>query len=563
MNHSRTILVVDDDPRSLGLLTGILSTEGYRVRPADSGELALASIEVKPPALILLDIRMPGVDGFEVCRRLKLREETRDIPIVFLSAASEVEERVEGLRLGAVDFMSKPFSRDELLARVEIHLELATLRADLERQVAERTAELRAANRRLEEELAERRRVDEALSESEERFRTLANRAPVGIWVTGPDDRLTFYNKRALTFVGHNMPLLSGDAGWRAVVHPDDLEGVQAKYLAAVEGERSFRIECRVRRANGQYRWILHTGLPRFVNGRYSGHIGTSIDITDLRRSHERATAAQKLESLGALAAGMAHDFNNLIGSIFAASDLALSEIPADSPARENIDRINAVAMRASEIVNLLIAYAGGHGAQIENVDLSAIVKEMATLLKASISRKASLSLDLAQDLPTVRVNATQLRQVVVNLIMNASESLGPNEGFVTVSTGRLTVGPRGTSDRGEDLPEGTYGRLIVSDTGCGIDPQSLARIFDPFYTTKFIGRGLGLAVVQGILRSIGGAVHAWSTPGLGSTFEVLVPCDDQSAESELLSHTETSDDSFFNAAQGSRAGGWELGAGS
>jgi PAS domain S-box-containing protein len=148
--------------------------------------------------------------------------------------------------------------------------------------------------RRLEEELAERRRMDQALSESEERFRTLADRAPVGIWVTGPDDRLTFYNKRALTFVGHNMPLLS-DAGWRAVVHPDDLEGVQAKYLAAVQAGRSFRIECRVRRASGQYRWILHTGLPRFVNGGYSGHIGTSIDITDLRRSHERATAAQKL----------------------------------------------------------------------------------------------------------------------------------------------------------------------------------------------------------------------------------------------------------------------------
>jgi DNA-binding response OmpR family regulator len=182
MKHSRTILVVDDDPRSLGLLTGILSTEGYRVRPADSGELALASIEAKPPALILLDIRMPGVDGFEVCCRLKMREETRDIPIVFLSAASEVEERVEGLRLGAVDFMSKPFSRDELLARVQIHLELATLRADLERQVADRTADLRAANRRLEEELAERRRMDQALSESEERFRTLADRARV---VTG------------------------------------------------------------------------------------------------------------------------------------------------------------------------------------------------------------------------------------------------------------------------------------------------------------------------------------------------------------------------------------------
>ena len=216
-------------------------------------------------------------------------------------------------------------------------------------------------------------------------------------------------------------------------------------------------------------------------------------------------------------------DFNNLIGSIFAASDLALAEIPADSAARENIDRINAVATRASEIVNLLIAYAGGHGAT-ENVDHSAIVKEMATLLKGSISRKAVLSLDLAPGLPTARVNATQLRQVVVNLLMNASESLAQREGVVTVTTDMLTVGPRCATDRSTDVQEGQYCRLLVSDTGCGIDPQSLAKIFDPFYTTKFIGRGLGLSVVQGILRSIGGTVHAWSTPGLGSTFEVLLP---------------------------------------
>jgi PAS domain S-box-containing protein len=524
MKSSCTILVVDDDPRSLALLTGILSEEGYSVRPADSGELALASIAAKRPELILLDIRMPGLDGFEVCRRLRSDEETRDVPIVFMSAASEAEERVEGLRLGAVDFISKPFSRDELLARVQIHLELALLRTNLEHQVADRTAELRAANRRLEEELSVRRRAEHAVRESEERFRTLANRAPVGIWVTGPDDSLTFYNKRALTFVGRSMRRLT-DAGWSGVIHADDLETVSAKYRAAVDGRRTFRIECRVRRANGEYRWILNTGIPRFINGAYSGHIGTSIDITDLKRSHERATAAQKLESLGALAAGMAHDFNTLIGSIFAASDLALTEIPLDSPARENIDRINSVATRAAEIVNLLIAYAGGHGAQMENLDLSAIVREMSMLLKASVSRRVTLNLALGEGLPPIRANATQLRQVVVNLVMNAAESLGQGEGVVSISTGMVTLGRRNAANHGVELPPGNYGQLLVTDTGCGIGVEELARIFDPFYSTKFIGRGLGLAVVQGILGSVGGAIRVSSKPGAGSTFEVLVPC--------------------------------------
>ena len=202
MNHNNTILVVDDDSHSLRLLTDTLTGGGYRVRPADSGELALASVGAVAPGLILLDIRMPGMDGFEVCRRLKANDKSRGIPVIFLSAAGQVEDRVLGLSLGAADFISKPFQAPELLARVHIHMELGRLRADLEQQVAERTAELRLANERLCLELEERRRAERELRESEERFRNLANRAPVGIWVTDADRLVTFYNRRALAFLG-------------------------------------------------------------------------------------------------------------------------------------------------------------------------------------------------------------------------------------------------------------------------------------------------------------------------------------------------------------------------
>jgi len=524
MKESHTILVVDDDLQSLPLLTGILSAEGYRVRPADSGALALASIAISAPSLILLDIRMPMMDGFEVCRRVKGREETRDIPIVFLSAARELEERVEGLRMGAVDFISKPFSRDELLARVRTHLELAGLRANLERQVAARTAELRLANQRLETELVERRHAEQAARESEQRFRLLANGAPVGIWVTGGDGTLLFCNKRALTFVGRALAQTAANA-WTAVVHPDDLESARSRYAAAVEACRPFRIECRVRKANGRYRWVLHTGIPHGVNGNYSGHIGTSIDITDFKQSHERMLSAQKLESLGALAAGMAHDFNNLLGVIFSASDLALGEMPPDCKASDHIHRINSAATRASEVVNLLIAYAGGNYNDLEHVDLSAIVQEMLFVLKTSMPNSVTCKVDLASDLPAVQVNSTQLRQVILNLLMNAFESMEKKGGIITVSTGLVSVGSGSSVQRSTDLREGKYCRLIVSDNGCGMTPKVRARIFDPFYSTKFIGRGLGLAAVQGILRSIDGAINVTSAPGLGSTFEVLLPC--------------------------------------
>jgi PAS domain S-box-containing protein len=523
VNDNRTILVVDDDSQSLRLLTDTLTGAGYRVRPADSGELALASVGAVAPELILLDIRMPGMDGFEVCRRLKANQTSRGIPVVFLSAAGQVEDRVHALSLGAADFISKPFQAPELLARVNIHMELGLLRAHLEQQVAERTGELRLANERLCLELEERRRAEHELRESEERFRNLANRAPVGIWVLDADQAVTFYNRRALAFLGRKMADLCAHR-WTDFVHADDLEDVSSKYRSAVVGRRSFRIECRVRRTNGKYRWMLNTGVPRSIGGVYSGYIGTSLDITDLRRAHERMIVNQKLESLGVLSAGVAHDFNNLLGTIMAESDLALSDLSEDSPSRGNVERIAAIATRASEIVNLLMTYAGDRDPAIEAVDLSKVTAEVLFLMRPPLSNTAVIDVDLAKDLPAVQANMAQIRQVVLNLITNASEALKGKGGKITVRTGLVHIGKAAAAKRKVDLPWGDYCYLEVSDTGCGMTAQTQSKAFDPFYTTKFVGRGLGLAVVQGILRSHRGAITVVSAPGSGSTFEILLP---------------------------------------
>jgi PAS domain S-box-containing protein len=514
------ILVVDDDSACLDLVTEILTSEGYNVSPSGSAEQALVSIAAKPPELILLATRMPSMDAFEVCRRIGARRSTRDIPVIFLGAAAEAQDRVKDLRMRVLDFISKPFHREELLVRVRTHLELRRLRSELERQVAQRTAELRASNELLKVELAERRRTEQALRESEERFRSLANRAPVGIWVLGLNRELLFRNTRAFTFVGRTMP--QGGSAWMDVIHPDDLPSVQARYDAALAAGRGFRIECRVRRAS-RYRWVLHTGIPRFVNGVFTGHIGTSVDITDLKRSHERTLHTEKLESLGALTAGIAHDFNNLIGSIFAASDMALSDLPPESPARENIERINTVATRASQLINLLTAYAGGHDARSDRIDLSLVVAEMLAVLKGTIAPNVTVEADLASGLPEVRANVTEIRQVVMNLVMNAAEALQRRQGTIRVITERATIG-RGSGPEYDRNGGRESCRLIVSDTGCGMTPEVGARVFDPFYSTKCVGRGLGLAVVHGIIHSLGGRVNFTTVPGGGSTFEVLVP---------------------------------------
>jgi DNA-binding response OmpR family regulator len=186
MKDGSLILVVDDEADTLSLLQGILAAEGYDVRSANSGRLALASLDAWLPALILLDIRMKDMDGFEVLHRLKAGEKSRNVPVMFISAASEVEERVKGLTLGAVDYVSKPFQREELLVRVRTHLDLARLRQKLEMEVSQRTTELSNT-------------VDR-LRESEDRFRNMADTAPVMIWVSGTDKQRNFFNKTWLTF---------------------------------------------------------------------------------------------------------------------------------------------------------------------------------------------------------------------------------------------------------------------------------------------------------------------------------------------------------------------------
>jgi two-component system, cell cycle sensor histidine kinase and response regulator CckA len=527
MMEAATILVVDDELDSLQLLTNILRAEGYHVRPADSGELALQSVREKAPDLILLDMRMPGVDGFEVCRRLKARTETRDIPLMFISASHNAEERTQGLKLGALDFVSKPFQREELLARIQTQLELGRLRADLEKRVTERTGELVVANRQLELDLVERTLAEHTLRETEERFRNMADTAPVMIWVSGPDKLWTFFNKGWLDFTGRTMEEELGE-GWAADVHPDDLDQCNETYSSSFEERRPFQMEYRLLRADGEYRWVLDTGVPRFEpGGTFAGYIGSCIDFTDLRLSQERMLANQKLESLGVLAAGIAHDFNNMLGSVFAEADLAFTELPSDSPIRRSLDRICAVAMRASEVLNLLMEYAGGKGdeAAFRAVDLSSLIQETLDLVKVSISKTATLETRFAEDCPRVRANPTQLRRVLMNLVTNASEALGANEGFIRVGTTFVRVHPGSHENGTASLPEGDYLLLEVSDTGCGMSEEALAKAFDPFYTTKSVGRGLGLSAVQGIIRSHGGSIRVISAPGQGSTFRIFIPC--------------------------------------
>ena len=249
-------------------------------------------------------------------------------------------------------------------------------------------------------------------------------------------------------------------------------------------------------------------------------------EMAERQRLEERILKVQKLESLDVLAGGIAHDFNNLLVGVLGNVTLAQDELPPDSPVRESLHEMEIAARRATDLCRQMLAYAGKGRIAVEPVNLNELVREMAHLLEISVSRDAALRLDLSPEPPHIEADATQVRQVVMNLIINASEALDPSGGTVTLTTGTMYCDRAYLAESYlyEGQPPGTYTFVEVADDGCGMDAETLKRLFDPFFTTKFTGRGLGLAAVLGIVRAHRGAIRVSSVPGKGTRFRVLFP---------------------------------------
>jgi signal transduction histidine kinase len=235
---------------------------------------------------------------------------------------------------------------------------------------------------------------------------------------------------------------------------------------------------------------------------------------------------AQKLESLSVLAGGIAHDFNNILMAIMGNAELALMRISKESPAVDNLRRIEQSTARAADLAKQMLAYSGKGKFVVENIDMSRIVEEMINMMEVSISNKAVLRFNLTNPIPSVEADANQIRQIIMNLVINASEAIGDRKGVITISTGCVECDNNYLKNvwLNENLTSGFYVSLEVSDNGCGMDSDTLGKIFDPFFTTKFIGRGLGMAAVLGIVRGHNGAIKVYSEPGKGSSFKILLP---------------------------------------
>ncbi|HEY7372406.1 MAG TPA: PAS domain-containing protein [Polyangia bacterium] len=396
--------------------------------------------------------------------------------------------------------------------------------------------------------IALRKSQEEALETGRLAQRALLDNQPHLAWLKDVEGRFLAVNKVFAEACGLSSP--------ESLVGKTDLdvwpralaEAYRADDAAVMASGRQKAVEEPIAGVDGT-RWFETYKSPVFApDGSIVGTTGVARDVTERKNAEQQALRAeeerrklelsvlqaQKLESLGVLAGGIAHDFNNLLTTILGNADLARMESSPDSPARGFLDDIVRASRRAADLCRQMLAYSGKGHFVIQPISLNELVSEMGELLSVSTSKKATLSHTFAADLPSVLADATQLRQIVMNLITNASEAVGDREGTITLRTGALSCDldyfADAIGDRERHLP-GQYVFLEVSDTGVGMDAETLARIFDPFFSTKFAGRGLGLAAVLGIVRGHKGALKVCSTPGKGTTFRVLLPAHGAPAE--------------------------------
>jgi len=500
------ILIVEDEAIVAMDLKLHLQDLGYGVAAlASTGEEAVALADRLRPALVLMDISLgAGMDGIEAARHVQ----AMGVPVVFLTAFADETTLARAKDSGPYGYLLKPFDERTLHSTIEMALY--------------------------------RHRMELELKASESRMRAIIEHALELVVILDRSGLVAYSSPSAARILGYQAGERLGTSAID-LIHPED----RLTYAAVLqellqEPGASRTLEIRVLHKDGKAKLmeaVSHNALD--VPGVH-GIVINARDITERRQVEiERQTMeakvqqAQKLESLGVLAGGIAHDFNNLLMGIMGHAGLALMEVTEDNLMRRRLHQIEVAATRAAELTNQLLAYSGRGKFQVEPLSLCGLVDEMESLLETVISKKALLERHYAHDLPLIEGDATQIRQVIMNLITNASDALGERTGKITLTVGAMETGPLTPCLAGTP-PDGEAVFLDVTDTGSGMAPETLDRIFDPFFTTKFTGRGLGLAAVLGIMRGHHGAIQVISEPAHGTTFRLLFPRSDRTRRDDL-----------------------------
>ncbi|MEO6058333.1 MAG: PAS domain S-box protein [Gemmatimonadales bacterium] len=372
-----------------------------------------------------------------------------------------------------------------------------------------------------------------ALRESEQLHRTLGDVAPGFIWTVDATGRYEWVNRTWEEFTGSTCEDLNAH-GWERFNHPDELPEIAQRWEAATAGGTPFEMELRYRRRDGVFRWMLCRVVPVTDEaGRVSRWVGSSVDIDDLkqmeavrRANDERLRQAQRMEAVGRLAGGVAHDLNNMLVAILGYSNFVAKSLAADDPRRQDVEAITDAAGRSASLTRQLLAFARRDLIEPRRFDLNAAVRAAERMLRVAVAEGIEFELRLAPGELLAYADASRIEQVLLNLVLNARDAM-PGGGRLLIETGRaLLDGAYAAQHPGTYIRPDNYLLLSVSDTGHGMDPNTLAQVFEPFFTTKPFGEGtgLGLSTAYGSIKQAGGLIWAYSEPGQGTVFKVYLP---------------------------------------
>jgi signal transduction histidine kinase/DNA-binding response OmpR family regulator len=514
--HQGARIVLADDNADMREYVVRLLGEGWRVEAVADGRQALDAVRRERPDLVISDVMMPGLDGFALLAAVRADPDTRSVPVILLSARAGEESRVGGLRAGADDYLVKPFAARELLARVDSMLTLARVR----------------------------READAAVRAREERYRAFIELASDAVWriemeepvpaALSADEQIDrFYRHAWLAECNDAMAHMYGVASAAELVgarlgdllprdDPSNSEYLQA-FIAS--GYRLADAESHEVGRDGRPRYFVNNLLGIVRDGALVRAWGSQRDITERRETMERLQRAQRMESVGKLAGGIAHEVNNMMSVVLGCSEFVLRRADLHPAVRADVEQVRQAAERSAAITAQLLAFSRRQMLQPVALDLRAVVRDLEPVLRRTLGEGVSLELHLGS-VGAVLADRGQLQQVLINLALNARDAM-PLGGRLVVETAGVELTDSDAAEHPEvRLRRGPHVLLRVTDTGHGMDRETAGHVFEPFFTTKGVGKGtgLGLSTVYGIVKLSDGYVWVDSEPGRGTTFRIYLP---------------------------------------
>ncbi|MBU1169025.1 MAG: response regulator [Proteobacteria bacterium] len=497
------ILIADNSRENQIALKSVLDKPDYEVITAHSGKKAIDLSKHYDFALILLDIELPGMEGFITAEKLKARKKTQHVPLIFISPkALEKDDLFKGYQAGAVDYIILPADPVVIKTKVNVFVNLFRLRQESEKRAAER------------------------LKSSETKYKSLFDTSRDGIAFMSLAGHIENANKAYCDMLGYSL---------NDLIFMTDKQNTPEKWLERDREiledhvlKRDYSEEYRkelIRKDSTVFPVMVRIWLVRDDKGEPLRLLKLVRDVTDQSRLETQLRQAQKMESIGTLAGGIAHDFNNILGAIIGYSQLARYNIKDNEQALHDIDHVLTASNRAKDLVKHILGFSRLTEHSMQPIQLHHIVKEALKLIRASLPSTIEIKQNITSYKTSILADPTEIHQVIMNFCTNALHAMEITGGVLEVTL-EPVEGDHVDFNEHPGLKPGPHLKLVVSDTGCGIDPRDIERIFDPYFTTKKMGTGtgLGLSVVHGIIKTHGGSIHVWSQPGQGTVMTVMLP---------------------------------------